>query len=459
MSVSTGSEHVAAVDLGATSARVAVVDLAAEQPHVEVVHRFVHEIVDEGDGVQRWQWRALVAEVERGLALARDRYPLASIGIDGWAVDYGLLDVDGELLSTPISYRDRRTDGWRQLVDRIGEDVLYDATGIQLMPINTIFQLAAHDPDELARAHRLLLLPDLLLYHLTGVQVSERSNASTTALLAADGTDWVPSLLAAVGVEAELFAPLADAGTRVGTWRDVPVHLVGSHDTASAFLARPGVPGQGTALISSGTWVLVGTERAEADTTETARAANFSNEHGAYGDIRFLRNVMGFWLLERCRDTWGGPPITELIDEAAAVEEEVPSFDATDERFLAPDDMVEEIRAATGLGADVPRGVLVRSILHSIASAVVEVLRRIERSTGHPVEELHIVGGGSRLALMNQLLADEAGVPAVVGSAEATALGNAIAQGLALGRFTDLDEARRWSARSASVLRPAAARR
>jgi rhamnulokinase len=436
--------RVAAIDLGATSVRVAVVDLSADQPNPHVVHRVPHEVVAQPDGTQRWDWDHIVAAVEHGLELALADGPIASIGVDGWAVDYGLLDRDGALLSPPISYRDTRTAGWERVAAGIGEDRLYELTGIQLMPINTIFQLAAHDPDELSRAHRLLLLPDLLVAHLTGHHGTERSNASTTALLDTQGRHWVPELLEEIGVHAELFAPLQDAGVRAGTWRGVPVHIVGSHDTASAFIARPGIPDPGSVVISSGTWVLVGLERAEVDVSSEARAANFSNERGALGGVRFLKNVMGFWLLERCRSAWGSPPIETLIADAMRSQGPVPIFDATEDRFLSPPDMEVTIRDAAGLGSDADRATLVRSILESIAAAAADVVLQLEAITGTPSTDLHLVGGGVRMEAMNRLLAEHTGLPVVVGSAEATSIGNAALQGLALGRFSSLDDARSW---------------
>jgi rhamnulokinase len=448
------ANRVAAVDLGATSVRVTVVDLDAEEPDPRVVHRVSHEVVTHPDGTKRWDWGHIVAAVEHGLELALDAGPLASIGVDGWAVDYGLLDRDGALLSPPISYRDARTEDWEQTATRIGADRLYDLTGIQLMPINTIFQLAAHAPDELRRAHRLLLLPDLLVAHLTGHHGTERSNASTTALLDAQGRDWVPELLEAVGVRAELFAPLQDAGVRAGTWRDVPVHIVGSHDTASAFIARPGVPGPGSVVISSGTWVLVGIERAEIDVSPEAREANFSNERGALGGIRFLKNVMGFWLLERCRSAWGDPPIEALVADAMRVEHPVPIFDATEDRFLHPDDMEATIREAAGLDAAADRATLVRSILGSIAAAAADVVAQLGHVTATEVTDLHLVGGGVRMEAMNRLLAEHTGLPVVVGSAEATSIGNAALQGLALGRFSSLEDARTWIGLGARRIEP-----
>lgn len=438
--------RVLAVDLGATSVRVAAVDLAAPTPSMDVVHRWPHQPVPHGDGSLRWDWDGIVAAVETGLARGLEQGPVASIGIDGWAVDYGLLDDEGRLLSTPYSYRDGRTAGWRATAGRLGAERLYTRTGIQLMPINTVFQLAAHDRAELDRASRLLLLPDLLVHHLTGHVAAERSNATTTALVDVRTGDWDPELLADLGLELELFPSIEPAGRRAGTWRGVPVHTVGSHDTASAFVGIPGVPGPGAAVISAGTWVLVGAERPEADTSEAARSANFSNEGGALGGVRFLKNVMGFWMLERCRDGWGDPPVTALLDEAAAVTEPVPLVDASDERFLAPDDMAAEVRAAAGLPASAPRGAIVRCIIESIVAGIVTVTEELGTITGTPRDELFVVGGGARIELLRALLVDRTGLPVRVGSSEAAALGNAVVQGLALGRFQDLAAARRWLA-------------
>jgi rhamnulokinase len=440
--------RVLAVDLGATSVRVVAVDLAAPAPAPRVLHRRAHRPVRHADGSLRWDWDGIVAEVERGLQAGLAAGPAASIGVDGWGVDYGLLDGQGALLSPPYSYRDDRTGGWRATVDRVGAERLYAVTGIQLLALNTIFQLAAHDRAELERAARLLLLPDLLVRTLTGFEGAERSNASTTALLDARTGAWSAELLAAVDVDAALLPPVVAAGQPVGAWRGAPVHTVGSHDTASAFAAVPGVPGPGTVVVSSGTWVLVGTERPAADTSERARAANFSNEAGALGGVRFLKNLTGFWLLEQCRAAWGNPDVAELAAAAAAVDGPVGLVDPNDARFLAPADMEAEIRAAR-LGAAASRAEVVRCILESIAAATARVVGELATITGTPVRELQVVGGAARIRLMNELYGRHAGVPVTVGSPEATALGNAVVQGLALGRFDGLRGARRWLAAGA----------
>jgi rhamnulokinase len=434
--------RVLAVDLGATSVRVAAVDLDDPMPRPEVVHRWPHGPVEHADGTLRWDWDGIVREVRHGLDLALAEGPAASIGVDGWGVDYGLLDGDGRLMSPPFSYRDARVDRWRTLADRIGADRLYELTGIQLMPINTIFQLAAHDRGELEAAERMLLLPDLLVHELTGHVGAERSNASTTALLDAASRDWSMTLLEACGVPPRLLPPIYGAGRAVGEHRGVPVHLVGSHDTASAFVAVPGVPGPGTAIVSSGTWVLVGAERPAADTSPQARSGNFSNELGALGGVRFLRNIMGFWMLEQCRARWGEPSIHELVAEAAAVTDVVPCVDATDDRFLAPPDMDVEIRKVAVIHDDADRAVVTRCILESIAAATHKVVLRLGELTGHPIEELLVIGGAARMDLMNELYTKHTGLPVRVGSPEATALGNAMVQGVALGRYRNLTDAR-----------------
>jgi len=433
--------RVAAVDMGATSVRVAVIDLDAESPEIEVVHRWFHGPETRHDGSVRWRWGELLDNVRLGLARARASGPLASIGVDGWAVDYGLLDEDERLLSDPHSYRSPRTAKWRDVVDGLGEPELYRRTGIQLMPINTIFQLAAHDRTELARARHLVMLPELVTHELTGTVAAERSNAGTTGLLDLATDDWAEDLCAAVGVDPAVLPP-PEAGARVlGEYLGTPVHLVAAHDTACAFVASP-LTTTGRAFLSAGTWFLVGIERAAPDVSEDARQANFSNERGALGGYRFLKNVPGFWLLEQCATNWGVNALN-LLDLAAGAPSVGSRFDVTDERFLSPAQMVDEVRAATGLTADAPRAVIARSVVESVAAGVARVVDEL-RAT-EPVEELVIVGGGAASSFVRERIATHAGVRIVTGATEATALGNALMQGIALDRFRTLDDARAWA--------------
>ncbi len=432
--------RVAAVDMGATSIRVAVVDLDAAPPSLEIVHRYAHHPVRDAAGHLRWDWPRLLGEVERGLEAALAPGPLASIGIDTWGVDYGLLDGDGTLLSPPYSYRDERTAKWRAVADRIGVERLYRTTGIQLLQINTIFQFAAHDREELSRAKALLMLPELVVRHLTGESQGERTSAGTTGLVDLATGDWSRALLDAVGVDPAIMPSIARAPHRAGAWRGVPVHLVCGHDTASAVIALP-APKPNAAFISSGTWMIVGIEREEADVSDAAMRANFSNEPGALGGVRFLKNVTGMWMLEQLRTQWGDPPLDRLLDAASRVPAGGPTVDATDARFLSPADMETEICAAAKLPASAGRDRVARCVVDSLARAGANVIDELRTFVGH-VSEVIVVGGGAQNVLLNWLIQQASGAPIRTGSIEATALGNALVQGIARGRFAGIDDAR-----------------
>jgi rhamnulokinase len=331
------------------------------------------------------------------------------------------------------------------VVERIGAERLYRTTGVQLMQINTLFQLAAHDRDELSRARRLLMLPEQMVHALTGAMMGERTSAGTTGLVDLAAGTWSEELLDAIGVDASIMPVIQRATAYAGTWRGVPVHTVGGHDTASAVAGAP--LREGSVFISSGTWMLVGVERDAPDVSDAAMRANFSNESGVRGNgsptsVRFLKNVMGLWMLEQCGAVWGDPPVEELLDAAAALPTGGAMVDAMDTRFLAPADMEAEVRAAAGLSANAGRDVVVRCVLDSLAEAAARVMREIEEIAGVAAREIVVVGGGSRNRLLNRLIEDACGVPVRVGSAEATVLGNGIVQGMGLGRFESLDEAR-----------------
>ena len=436
--------RVAAVDMGATSVRVAVVDLAADRPEVEVVHRWFHGPESRPDGSMRWRWGELLENVRRGLARARASGPLASIGVDGWAVDYGLLDEDGALLSDPHSYRSPRTEGWRSVAESLGVAELYRRTGIQLMPINTIFQLAAHDRAELARARRLVMLPELVAYELTGEAAGELSNAGTTGLLDVATGAWATDLAASIGIDPQVLPTPERAGRLLGEYDGTPVHLVAAHDTACAFAASP-LAATDRAFVSAGTWFLVGVERALPDVSEEARLANFSNERGALGGYRFLKNVPGFWLLEQCAAQWGTNAV-DLLGAAAGAPSNAPRFDVTDERLLAPARMADVVRTAAGLTDDAPRALIARSVVESVAAAVAGVVDQLRAN--QTVAELVVVGGGAASPFVRERIAEHAAARVVAGATEATALGNALMQGIALNLFRNLDDARTWASAS-----------
>jgi len=439
--VSPRAPAVAAVDFGASSIRVGRVELGPDGPRLSVVHRHAHGPAADPAGVLRWDWARLLAETEKGLAAAQEPGPLASIGVDTWGVDYGLLDAHGDLVAPPVSYRDDRTAGYAAVVSRLGgAAALYDVAGVQLQPYNTIFQVAAHMRAERDRARHLVMLPELVVHHLTGAIVGERTSAGTTGLVDIRAGTWSAGLAAGVGLDPAVLPEILPAGTRVGTWQGVPVHLVGGHDTASAVAAMGVGAGPRPAFVSTGTWLLVGREQPDPDLSDAARAANLTNEIGATGGVRLLKNLAGAWLLEQCRPAWGGPSIAALIDEAAAVGD-VPAarLDPTDARFLHPEDMLGEVTSALDLSRDTPPAVVTRLVVESLAAGTAGVLAGLP---GAGPSDIHVFGG-AQSALYRSLLAERSGLPVHAGPGEATALGNALVQGIALGVYAGLADARR----------------
>ena len=333
--------RVAAVDMGATSVRVAVVDLEAERPELTVVHRWFHEPERRPDGSLRWRWAELLDNVRIGLDRARVTGPLASIGIDGWAVDYGLLGADGRLLSDPHSYRSPRTEGWREVARSVGEVELYRRTGVQLMPINTIFQLAAHGADELARAERLVMLPELVAYELTGEAASERSNAGTTGLLDVASGEWASDLVEAIGVDPRILPRPESAGRLLGAYDETPVHLVAAHDTACAFAASP-LGADARAFVSAGTWFIVGVERDAPDISDAVAQGELLQRDRRGRRLPLPQERHRLLAAGTVRRALGASA-RELLDLAAEAPP-TPVFDVRDERFLAPARMDDEIR-------------------------------------------------------------------------------------------------------------------
>ncbi|MER7929208.1 rhamnulokinase family protein [Streptomyces sp. NPDC096057] len=423
-------------------------------------HRFPNRPVRTPDGL-RWDILALYAGVLDGLRAAGPA--LDSVGIDSWAVDYGLLDADGALLGNPVHYRDARTEGVAEKVwATVPARELYASTGLQYAPFNTLYQLtAARDSAQLACAERLLLIPDLLSYWLTGEQGTELTNASTTQLVDPRTRGWSYDIASRLGIDLGLFAPLRQPGDPAGVLRaevleetglkgPVPVTVVGSHDTASAVAAVPAVE-ERFAYICTGTWSLAGLELDAPVLTEASRAANFTNELGLDGTVRYLRNIMGLWLLQECLRAWGGPELGGLLREAARVPALRSVVDAGDAAFLAPGRMPERIAdACRASGQPVPESPaeITRCILDSLALAHRRAVGEAQELAGHPVDVVHIVGGGTRNALLCQLTADACGLPVMAGPTEAAALGNVLVQARAHGLAGDLAGMRRLLART-----------
>jgi rhamnulokinase len=451
----------AAVDLGASSGRVMTGRVSPDSLELTEAHRFPNRPVRTPEGL-RWDILALYAGVLDGLRAAGQA---DSVGIDSWAVDYGLLDADGALLGNPVHYRDGRTDGVAEKVwTTVPAAELYAATGVQYAPFNTLYQLAAAaGTAQFARAARVLLVPDLLTYWLTGEQGTELTNASTTQLIDPRTRTWASGLAERLGIDLGLFAPLRQPGDPAGLLRPevleetglrgpVPVTAVGSHDTASAVPAA----GERFAYICTGTWSLAGLELDAPVLTEESRAANFTNELGLDGTVRYLRNIMGLWLLQECQRAWGERDLGALLREAAAAPALRSVVDAGDAAFLAPGRMPERITAACrDSGQPVPGtpGEITRCILDSLALAHRRAVQDAQRLAGHPVDVVHVVGGGTRNALLCQLTADACGLPVVAGPTEAAALGNVLVQARAHGLVGDLTGMRRLLVRTQPLMR------
>jgi rhamnulokinase len=429
----------AAVDLGASSGRVMVGRVSPGSLVLAPAHRFANDPVRVG-GTLHWDVLALYRGVLEGLRAAG---PVTSVGIDSWAVDYGLLDASGALLGNPVHYRDARTDGVPERVAKlIPEERLYALTGVQKQPFNTLYQLvAAAGTPAMELAQQLLLVPDLIAYWLTGEIGAERTNASTTQLLDLVTGEWALPLMAELGIRPSLFPPLRAPGTVIGpvlpgVLADSPdVVAVGSHDTASAVAGVPAA-GKNFAYISCGTWSLVGVELDNPVLTPESRLANFTNEGGVDGTIRYLRNVMGLWPLQECLREWGRPDLPELLRDAAREPAFAAVVDLDDPAFLPPGDMAARIAAAcraAGQPAPDGRAAMVRCILDSLALAHRRAVRTAQELSGQHVDVVHIVGGGALNALLCRLTADACELPVLAGPVEATALGNVLVQARTAG--------------------------
>ncbi|MEU6578538.1 rhamnulokinase family protein [Streptomyces sp. NPDC046805] len=459
MSVSASVVSVfAAVDLGASSGRVMLGRVGADELTLEEVHRFPNRPVRTG-GTLHWDVLGLYRGVLDGLRAAGERTGgrLDGVGIDAWGVDFGLLDASGALIGNPVHYRDARTDGMAETVARVlSPAVLYEATGIQQLPFNTVYQLAAaQGTPALGAARRLLLIPDLIAYWLTGRAGTELTNASTTQLLDPRTRDWSRPVTDALGIEPALFPPLRTPGDPAGELLPevleetrltgpVPVIAVGSHDTASAVA---GVPAEvdDFAYVCTGTWSLAGLELAAPVLTEDSRRANFTNELGVDGTVRYLRNIMGLWLLQECLRDWGGPELGPLLERAALATPLRSVVDAGDPAFIPPGRMpqrIAEVCRRTGQPEPRDETETVRCVLDSLALAHREALADARRLSGRTVSVVHVVGGGARNDLLCQLTADACGLPVLAGPAEAAAYGNVLvqarAQGTLSGTLTDM---------------------
>ena len=457
-----------AIDLGASSGRGIVGAFDGERLTLRENHRFSNDPVNLC-GRLYWDILRIFHEIKLSVqktVLAGDA--VSSIGIDTWGVDYGLLDRAGRLLSNPVHYRDTRTEGAQELVSRtVPAEELYRVAGIQTLNFNTVYQLAVEReeaPEKLAQAERMLNIPDLLNYFLTGRMANEYTILSTGALLDAKKRDYAWELLDRLGIPRRLFGDVTAPGTDLGTLlpqvqgetgkTDAHVLTVASHDTASAVIAVPSEE-KDFLYISSGTWSLMGTELSDPLINAESRAANFTNEGGACGTVRFLKNIMGLWIIQESRRQWRREGKDYSFAQMEAWAKESTPFrsliDVDDSDFATPGDMPEKIRAYCKRTAQpVPESVgeVVRCIYESLALKYRSVAERVMELMGRRARVIHVVGGGTKDRFLSQLTADACGIPVCAGPEEATAIGNLMMQLMAAGEVSDLGQARRVVAAS-----------
>jgi rhamnulokinase len=454
-----------AVDLGAESGRTIVGTLENDRLSLTETHRFGNGPVRLSDGLH-WDVLRLWSEIKAGIGISSAKFDrhLESIGLDTWGVDFALLDSQGALLSNPFHYRDERTDGMlEEAFKRMSRAEIFSNTGIQFMQINTLYQLLAMSVQksplfDVARA--FVTIPDLLNYWLSGEITNEFTNSTTTQCLDPRKRDWATSVLDVMNIPAHLFGPITDSGITIGTLlpsvaeetgaSGVQIVVPACHDTGSAVVAVPALAGnQDFAWISSGTWSIMGAEVQEPCLTEKALEYNFTNEGGVFGTWRLSKNIMGLWLVQECKRTWAHRGEDLSYDEITHLASEAKPFlaliDPDDNKFLHAGDMPERIQkycADTNQAIPQTKGEIIRVTLEGIALKYRWVLERLEELTGKHLDPIHIIGGGTKNRLLNQLTADATCRTVISGPVEATAIGNILIQAIGLKHLDSLAEAR-----------------
>ncbi|HTK38593.1 MAG TPA: rhamnulokinase family protein [Pyrinomonadaceae bacterium] len=458
----TGPLYIA-VDLGASSGRVFLVGFDPGKLFLEEIHRFQYP-PHKSQGHLRWDFVHIFAQIKFGLRQAATRAKeldrsVSSLGIDSWAVDYGLLDADGKLIADPVCYRDKRTRGiMTSVFSRVPRETIFERTGIQFLEFNTLFQLYS-EPAQTENAAKMLLLPDLINFFLTGRIAAEYTNATTTQLVNAGSRDWDLELVEDLGLPSHLLPQIVPAGTDLGLIQrelaeelalaDTRVIAPATHDTGSAVAATP--LANNWAYISSGTWSLIGVERNDVLVNSDVARLNFTNEGGAFGTIRFLKNVMGLWIFEACRREWTKEGLDVSYDEILKGVVAMPDFAAfifpDDESFLNPPGMLDAITKQlhdTGQEFDKAPIAISKIIFDSLAFRYASVLRSIELLTETTLEGIQIVGGGGQNVYLDQMTANASGLKVQAGLVEATVLGNALVQAIAGNTFDSLSTARNY---------------
>ena len=451
------ARHVIAIDLGATSGRVMDVAFDGAQLQLQEIHRFPNIPVQTPNQLH-WDVLRLWNEITEGIGKVTEA---ASIGLDCWGVDYALLDSAGELLANPFHYRDPRTNGAMKWVfERMPRREVFTRTGIQFMPLNALYQLAASIRDGsplLDHAASLLTIADLFNYWLTGSKTCEFTEATTMQIYNPALADWDREIMAAVGIPTDILTPIVQPGTKIGSYEGIDVIVPACHDTGSAVVAVPSTTAN-SAYLSSGTWSLLGMELSEPIISDASYAANVTNEGGYSGTWRLLKNIMGLWVVDQCRASWKAAGDDYSFAQLSTMVEDATPFKAfiepDDPSFLPPGDMpARVIDYCRRTGQTVPENdaEVMATVYMSLAYKYRYVLAQLIEVSGQSVDFLHIIGGGSRNALLNQMTANAIGHPVVAGPAEATAAGNAIVQLIAIGELGSVTEARTMLSESSEL--------
>ncbi len=452
-------EYYLAIDIGASGGRHILGWVSDGVLHTEEIYRFPNGATRSDGGELCWDVDALFAEIKTGIRKAADMGKAPDyLGIDTWGVDFVLLDGDGARIGEAVSYRSHRTDGMDEVLERtLTAHQLYARTGIQKQQFNTIYQLLAlreQHPEQLRAASAMLFIPDYFHYCLTGVMASEYTIATTSGLVTPATGAWDFQLLTRLGFPVEIFQPILPAGSVLGPVRTEIADEIGcqplvvlpaTHDTGSAVLALP-TDREGALYLSSGTWSLMGVEGRDANLSEAAEYYNFTNEGGYGGRYRFLKNIMGLWMIQSLRKECGYTfdQIMETATEHLSTDLRV---DVNGAAFLSPDSMTEALKRELRR-SDLTLGELFAVVYLSLADCYAATVKQIEEVTGAPVSAIHIIGGGSKDSLLNELTANATGKPVIAGPTEATAIGNLLCQMLGTGRLSTVDEARRLLAAS-----------
>lgn len=432
---------------------------------LEEIYRFPSAIIQK-EGDMRWDTEVIFASLQSGVQLALEKnLTISGISVDSWGVDYVLLDAAGEKLAEPHHYRDERTDAvFPEVRKKIGDEFIFAETGIQFMHFNTLYQLAAElelNPEVLGKTAVFLTIADYFNYRFSGTSVIEESLASTTQLYNPHQRKWSFDLIARAGLPEAIFPKIVPSGTLLGKLKSSSIEVIAtcSHDTGAAIAAVPTTPGEDWAYLSSGTWSLLGVELDVPLTTEVVRQHNFTNEAGYGGTTRFLKNIVGLWILQECRRAWAASNMDYtygwMMEQAAAAEPLRSLIHPSDDRFMKPGNMPAKIAAfCSETSQPIPEtpGQFTRCILESLALLYRQTIGEIELLTNRHLSRIHIVGGGSQSELLNQFSADATGLTVVAGPVEATAIGNVLVQALALGHLDSLTAGRQLVADSFSVI-------